>query len=406
MPVRLPHVDTRDEATRRRPIYADLEELVVPGFLSQQVTVAGVRLGLRSLSPGDYTLLRGRIGEQSSVKSWKEWVVATSVWMVNGQTLFGDANAAVPVKSVLTSLPLSALDILFSVHVALHNRVASALRRLEAYCYEDHSRLLWRMVGRKSPARDDVAGVPGVSTTGMNHAQRLWVAFNIAEDDRHVWQQEWAAAKLTASASSPKGIRKLNQRDESERKLEAEQRQRAIARVYHEATGHQVGEESGVVMRRSVTPEELVDEMSRWVRGEKDWHDQVIGAYKDKIREKHESDRVRHEARMREVEELSSEVGAVGGAFLVGHTLEQLQDIRGSVPGGFQRRGTSVVTSANQHRIYEKYVAQDIPAGGFTEQGAVAFPSAEDSSDLTRVVASRKVRLGEHGVLPRDDGGV
>lgn len=405
MPVRVPTVDDRDEASARRPIYADVEELITPGFVSYQAAVGSVNLSIRSLTPGDFVLLRHRVGVTATARSWKEWAVASSVWMVDGQCLIGDVNAAARVRASLETLPSPALDALFSLYTSIHNRVHQALQKIEAFCYEEFSRASWRMFNRANPAREDVAGIPGISGLGMNHVQRLWVAYNLAEDDRQAWHQEWAAAKLTASAASPKGVRKLNQRDESERKLEAEQRRRIIAKVYYEATGRHYGEAGGMVVHRAVTAEELVDEMDRWMRGEKDWHDQVIDAYKEKIREKHEADRTRHEARMRELDVLRAEVGAAGGATLVGHTIEQLREIRGQGGDGLVRRGTPVAPPSAPGRVYEKFVARDIPVGGFSERGAVARPLGDEGGEggLADAVRSRQVQLSD--VAPRPKGG-
>lgn len=387
-------LSSKDEVARRRPIYADVEELISPGFISQQAVVGGVNVSLRSLGPGDFLLLRHRIGLAPTLRQWKEWAVATAIWMVDGQSVLGDVNAAHRLQKTLRSLPVSGLEALFSIYTALHNRVNTALGRVEAFCYEDFSRATWRMFSRGNPARDDVAGVVGVSALGMNHAQRMWVAFNHAEDDRQDWQREWAAAKLVASATSPKGVRKLNQRDESERKLDAEMRQREISRVYHDATGRAFEDANGMVVRRAVTAEDLVDEMNRWVRGEKDWHDTVIDAYKDKIREQHERDRERHETRMRELDQLYDEVGATGQTMFVGHTLEQLQALRGKDGESLNRKGVPVAMSSAPARLYDKYISRDIPVGGVTDHGAVALPLSEgDENSLTEAVRNRQVQL-------------
>jgi uncharacterized protein YbjQ (UPF0145 family) len=396
MPVRVPTTTDKDEAAKRRAIYDDVEGMLVPGFLSQPVSVSGVTLAMKTLFPGEMFLLRNRIGFQMTDRAWREWAVATSVWMIDGQVLLGDVNAPVKVREALKGLPKHALDMLFSVFTSLHNRVQRALTRVEAYCYEDFGRAQWRMVGRESPASDGVAGVPGIAAYGMNHVQRLWTAYNLAEDDRQAWNLEWAASKLVASASSPKGVRKLNQKDDAERNLEEERRKGVIGRTYYEASGRRVGEESGMVVYRAVSPEELTDEMNRWARGERDLHDQVIESYKARIREKHEQDRAAHEARMRAVAALQEEAEAVGATPLVGYTLEQLRALRGDAATS-RRRGSSVATASSASRLYDKYVSKDIVAGGLSDHGkGVAFP-AEPGGSLDDALANRHVRLTDDG---------
>lgn len=389
-------------------MYSTLEEMLTPGFVAQAVSVGGISLSMRSLFPGEYLLLRHRIGLGGTDRDWKEWAVAMSVWMIDGQILFGDPNAAVRVRAALRSLPHSALDKVFSIYTSIQNQIRKAIDLVEAFCYEDFSRTLWRMVGRDNPAKESVAGVPFVSSLGMNHLQRLWVAFNIAEDERHQWQQEWASAKLVASAHSPKGVRRLNQREESERKLEDERRRKVIDRAYYESTGKRVGEASGMVVYRSVTPEELVEEMHRWQRGEKDFHDLIVDNYKNQIRAKHEADRQKHEERMRALEQLQAETGSVGGSALVGYTEEQMRQLRMDPNSPLRKRGAVVATSTNATRLYQKYVAQDISVGGIGDGGkAIAAPKELGNEDgggtLNDAVASRRVRLSDD--TPAKSGG-
>lgn len=386
--------DSKDEAEQRRPIYAEVEELLIPGFLSQTAAIGGVNISMRTLFPGDMVLLRHRVGHVATERMWKEWAIASSIWMIDGQHLLGNPNAPAQIRAFLRRIPKSGINALFGIYTGLHNQMRKIFSRMEAFCYEDQSRALWRMVGRGSPAREDVAGVPGVSALGMNHIQRMWVAYNLAEDDRTQWQAEWASAKLIASATSPKGVRRLSQREESERKLEEERRKGVIARTYMEATGHQVGEASGMIVHRAVSPEELVDEMNRWVRGEKDWHDTVIDAYKQRIREKHDAERVQHEERMRALETLRAESEAQGiGTPVVGHTLEQLRAIRGD--SGLQRRGSQVATSSAPARIYDKFVSKDIAAGGLDTKGKGVPVQDQEVGSLSDAVAGRRVHLSD-----------
>lgn len=393
-------VTARSDSERRREVYADVEELVTPGFLSQQVSVAGVDISMRSLFPGEMGLLRHRVGLSGTGRRWKEWAVACATWVVDGQVLFGDVNAAARVRVFLSELPKSVLEALFSIYTSLYNRVRAAISRVEAYCYEDHARSAWRMAGRLSPAREEVVGIPGVSSLGMNHVQRLWMAFNIAEDDRQVWDRDWAAAKLGASATSPKGIKRLSQRDESERKLEEDRRRRVMEDTYREATGLDAQEEGGMTVYRASSAEDLVEEMNRWVRGEKDSHDLIVDSYKDRIRAKHEADKAKHEERMRVLDSLRAEPGATGGSNLVGYTVEQLRAIRGDAP--LARKGTTVVTSVAPARLYEKYVAHEIPAGGISANGkAVPVPRERggepSESPLAKDLAGRRVHLTDDG---------
>lgn len=381
------------DSASRLPIYSDLEELISPGFLTHAVTISGVNLVMRSLFPSDFILLRHRLGRVRADRAWREWCIASSIWMIDGQILLEDPNATVIIRQHLNNMPMSGIETLFSIYTNLNNRVRAALQRLEAYCYEDVSRATWRTMGRGIPARNENIGIPGISSLGMNLAQRLWVAYNMSEDDRENWQQEWGIAKLIASASAPKGIKKLNMREESERTLEHERRVGVIHKTYFEATGiHLQENKDGLVVYRSVSPEELVQEMDRWVRGEKDVHDEIVDAYKDSIRAKREADRQRHEKRMQEVETLQVEREEQNLPSVVGYTAEQLQKLRAEKGLAPSRTGAIISNASYSGRLYEKYLARDIKTGALTDQGH-SVPINSTSQTLDETLATRQVVL-------------
>lgn len=375
----------RSGAEKRRDLYADLEEMLVPGFVSQPLSIAGVQWSIRSLFPGELMCLRHRIGGARSDRVWKEWLVSTATWMVGGQILLEDVNAPVRLHRTIQQLPNAALDALFSLFIAQRNRATNAARRLEAFCYEDTSRSQWRMSGRGTPSREDLSGVFGTSRLGMNGIQRVWTSFNLAEDDRLKWQQEWAAAKLVASATNPKGVRKISQRDESQQKMEEERRQRVMDLMYFEATGHRLSEETGQVTYRSVSPEELVEEMHRWVRGEKDEHDLIVDAFKDQIRSAVENQRKQHQERMAALERIEEEY--VGDS-VVGYTREQMEELGLGAPKASTRK---VIDGSHAGRLYDKFLA-----GGVQEQFKPAEEDLEESLDegkLMNDLQGRKVRI-------------
>lgn len=69
------------------------------------------------------------------------------------------------------------------------------------------------------------------------------------------------------------------------------------------------------------------------------------------------------------------------------------------------RRGTPVASVSAPPRVYEKYIANDIPVGGFSERGAVARPLGEEEGEsvLTEAIRNRQVHLSDRA--PRPKGG-
>ena len=387
--------------TDRRPIYTDLESLLSPGFLTHSVELGGMIMSVRTLFPGDLFLLQQRVGPRPTDRAWKAWLVSSSIWMVDGQPLLGQPHATYQVYQSIRSLPNTALDVLFSLFTGLFNRAKKATRLLEAFCYEDFSRSMWRMSGRQSLAREEYAGIPGVSSLGSTSIQRAWMAFNLMEDEKEDNLQAWTNAKFIASAHSPKGVRKLNSHDSSTAKLEAERRERVIWESWAEVTRGIVRAPQNVV-HRSVTGDELSREMQMAMSGEKDLHDLVIDAYKEKIRRMHDDSKQQHQERMEELQQIQAEsgFGSEQPLRMVGYTREQLLEITGQVDVPSRPGVRRVFDTGSSGRLYERYVEQPIQAGVLNKEGkGVAAPGRPLNAELE----NRKVRFSLDGP-PTEDG--
>jgi hypothetical protein len=369
---------------KRRPLYRDVEELINPGFISHRIQLGNSSIILRSPSPGDMYLLRWRVPSNATDRVWKEWVTATCIWMIDGYSFLEDTHSVIRIQNTLRWLPERALNVLWSVVHGLMNRVSAAVGRAEAFCYERHSRALWRFCGRQSPAGEEFTGVPGTTRLGMNIIQQIWVGYNLAEDDRLNDVRRWHEAKLVASAHAPKGIKKLNQSDEMREKREDRRRNRILDEMYFEAEGWK--DKHSELVFQPYTADELVEQMRRWRDGEKDLHDIVVDAYRERISEGiRKADEERERRRVeREAMEANAEehLGALG---VVGYTVDQVKNMVGK---SFRKGGT-VVYDRPRRDQFDKYV-QDSGDIGFMTDAGVAVPQPMDQSvTLNDKVASR-----------------
>lgn len=364
-------LDYHQSADKRRHHYVDLEELLTHGFLSHPLSINGIQVCLRTLTPSDWFYLKARISGSTSDVQWKRWLLSTATWMVGGQSLLEDENSpTVLQESLYKNLPASSLNSVFLVYSDLSKRYQESLTKLEAYCYEESSRALWRMFHREVPKS------AYTRRCGMNHHQRVWTSFNLLEDDRIRWQQDWAAAKLVASATSPKGIKRLNQQEESDHRLEESRRADTIARVLGEG---EVFGDSRTVFHRARTAEELEDQMKRWIAGEKDWHDLVVDQYKQRIRDKMNEYKTVQDERMGALGDMDDGVTssvAYGKVSPVSHD--------GDIP-----RMPEVSPFLDRH------LNATVQTGAFTAQGGVPIrpPPVEGAASLQTKLEDRKPRV-------------
>lgn len=272
---------------QRSVLYGDVEQLISPGFLTCRVWVGSTCLTLRTLGAGDAVLLNARVPRVTTpgdVGGWR-WTLAMSLWMVDGHLLRrGDDERA---ARLIADCPDGVVAGLFDVF--LHNLVGrqdQARHAAYVYVYEPVSRDLWRTHGARPW---EVGRVSGSGFAAGNAVQKWWTAFNEVEDVREDYARHWRGYKLITSATSPKGVKRINETDERMEQNEERRRADALDRYYWYRAGVLGQEDYLKAMDQSVggryafrlkTVEELDDEYSRWIKGEDDDHDRIIREYK------------------------------------------------------------------------------------------------------------------------------
>jgi len=391
---------------QRRKFYEDVEALLNPGFLTHPVVVAGVPMQLRSLGPGDLFMLRAR-GDGASDHEWRVWVVATSIWMVKGNSVLGQDSVVPFMAEYLRRLPTGVVLSLLSLVLGLFARTRRARQAVETYCYEMESRYVWTTYGRGQPSR--FTGVPGAESLGSNQIQQIWIAFNLLEDRRQIEEQQWDGHKLVASSNAPKALKKVDGRDQQRRTEEQERRQKQMDLFYYQRLGvvDDTGEVQGVSgsmhrIQGAKSVEDLEDEMRRWVTEDYDLHDAVVAEYKARIRIQYEQEKQEREARRMALERKRAEMGWETGDFqpqpLVAMTAEQLQQMLSQRNPGQQ--GVSFIPKPpNADRLFHKYVGESATDAGNLQvvDGKVIDVAANPETDartLNQLIRDRNPAFG------------
>lgn len=391
---------------QRSKFYGDVEALLVPGFLHHTVRIQGIRLGVRSLGPGDLFMLRAR-ADGATDREWQSWMVASSIWMVDGYSTLGDSHAVPRIKAMVSTLPRNTLSILFTTVLGLFARVNRANEAIEAYIYENTSRSKWKMLGGQSFGAH--SGIPGAEHLGTNFVQRIWMAFNEAEDLKHQEDQAWEGFKLVAATNSPKGVKKLDAKDVQSRRDELGRRQAVMDRYYYYRIGLVDREgylkdrdknSMGARVLSTKSVDDLEDEMRRWVAGEMDDHDKVVATYKAHVTALQEQELKEREARrlaLRQAQQEQEEVGVVPQG-LIAYSPAQLQAIlRERNPGKSGARWVGEGhPGGKQTELYEKYLSKKETAGRLArgQQGTLVDPEANPDADqrtLNDIISQRDV---------------
>jgi hypothetical protein len=142
------------------------------------------------------------------------------------------------------------------------------------------------------------------------------------------------------------------------------------------------------------SPDELAEEMRKWVTGERDHHDSVVQAYKDKIIagfEAAEEDRLRRIAMVKEdlkIENIDEPLR------LVGFTPEQMQDRIAKRQEETGRVGGAghVGYSDGRSYLYDRYLERKPDSGVLRDSGGKL--TDQKTSTLNQQIADRQVLAG------------
>lgn len=370
-------------------VYADVEELLFPGYLSETVVAAGVSVSVRTVFPSEYHYIRTRATNFVYPYEWKCLYVAHTVWEVDGHVVGADFGVRRGLYDLVRSWPGAVLDAVYATVSKVRDRIADASEKLEAYCYEDRSRTRWRMGNRRCPSDE---GPPWVGGLGSNQIQRAWVGYNLAEDDRLRWENDWYAAKTITSSMVPKWVKQVTDRENARWQTEEERRKDVMNRARTGAVDPGVPE--GMVVQRHRTNDDLVEQMKRWRRGELDDHDRVVQGYKEGIKRRHEEARVAHERRMADLERAAAEMPSDAPS-LVGYTPDQLAEMGRSAP----ERTRRIFDASHPGRLYDRYLSTDIRIGGLRPDG-----KGGDIDDPRPPISDALV--GRRVTMPTNDGKV
>jgi len=180
------------------------------------------------------------------------------------------------------------------------NTKANRLHPLsEVYVNENQSRLRWLQI-KNIPIHSPLAtGIAGTDELGMNYCQQIWVALNRLQDLREQLESDWTNAKFIGSCFNPKGVRSLEERDRGKKQQEKQEQEEEKMKVIHAYLNRLAGKEEepskdvmmpdgrmAKVEKRFIadSAEELADQLSSALSGEKDFHDRVVEQKQEEYR--------------------------------------------------------------------------------------------------------------------------
>jgi hypothetical protein len=287
-------------------VWEDLETYLFTGFITSPALVLGKSFVFKSLNHHELKniqFLRPSHGSASEVRStYRAAIIAYSTLVIDGQSALVDRpRSMAKLIRAISKIPADIQEKLSENLSALNTRAYRLHPLTEIYVHENRSRFRWMQI-RGTPIHSPmITGIPGTDHVGMNYCQSTWTALNQLMDRREEMERSWSEAKFIGSCFNSKGVRSVDERDrarhEKERSDLEDLRMRVLYRYLNRSAGPDDEPQAHVQLPdgrmatvekkfQADTIEELADQLSAALSGEKDFHDTVVEQHQAKMKER------------------------------------------------------------------------------------------------------------------------
>jgi len=293
------HLTRSDDQT----VWEELEQYLFQGFLTvsasaQKQTFVFKSLNHHELQQIDY--VRRSLGSTdiSNLQSRASFV-AYSVLFLNGNAALSVRSSSMPkMTRAFMKFPVDVLDRIIDSLGELNKRVQRLHPLVEVYVHENRSRFRWFQT-KQHPVHHSInTGFLGTELLGMNFCQQTWTALNQMIDRKEETERDWANAKFIGGCMAGKAIRGIEDKDRSRLEREREDREEKKIEVLRDYINRTSGKAPPPILRQmddgrvlevvgkfaAETREELADQLSAALSGEKDIHDLIVEKHAEKFR--------------------------------------------------------------------------------------------------------------------------
>jgi hypothetical protein len=288
------HIDSPAEPEVDSRFYTDVEAMLFRGFLHVSAEINDVTFVLKSLNQHEFSLIRMMQGAKDNAKSQRLFYarfLAYGVVMIDGENVLPNReNYLHRISEVFEGLPNAGRQRLVRLMGEVNRRATDAVVLTEAFSVEKYARFRWLQYKGLDLCSPTVTGFPGTEKLGLNWAQLAWRAINHADDLREQAEREWDNAKFIGSCMAGKEIQKIYTQDTNRRRREREDRLSMRDRLLRQMVLGEDPEDQvvrdGQVIHTARTVDQLADQLERSLKGEKDWHDEIVAKYEDQKRQR------------------------------------------------------------------------------------------------------------------------
>lgn len=304
------------------------------GFLTSSSHVLGHTFVLKTVNEHELRMIDAakphRNASMEARTSFRSLFIAYSLFMVDGENVLVDRPRQMrKLVRTVAKLPGPVQDKILDGLASLNQRASRLHPMVEVYAYENRSRFRWLQVV-DSPVHSTLStGIPGTGDLGMNGCQSIWTALNRLIDRREMMERDWQNAKFVGSCFAGKGVRSIDERDrnrsEKERTEREDLKMKVLFRYLNRLPPGSDGEPERMIETpdgrqmkvektfRAESAEELADQLSAALSGEKDYHDIIVDAQLQKLAGRAKELEEDHRALFQRSDQSRGDAGMAGG---------------------------------------------------------------------------------------------
>ncbi len=284
-------------------VWSDLEAYLYQGFLTSSAYLFEKTFVFKTLNHHELRHVQYfkplRTSAIESKESFRAVFIAHSLFMIDGENLLIGRTKRFPkLIRIIMKMNPEVQDKIMDALASLNERASRLHPLTEIYVQENRSRFRW-MHSHHSPVHSVVnTGISGTDEIGMNYCQQAWTALNNLLDTKEAMEREWTNAKFIGSCFAGKGVRAIDEKDRARKERERTEQEELKMKVLHAYLNRKLGitdsaeivelpdgRKATVASRsRAESAEDLANQLSAALSGEKDHHDLIVEAQMEKVR--------------------------------------------------------------------------------------------------------------------------
>lgn len=284
--------------------YTDLEHILFRCFLTEPFYVHETPVLLKSLTEHEFDYINDTYFFIKDDEEKFMYYIAFSILQVEGRNVLNNREELLDdLLEIVLEWPPEVIEPITQIMVDFRERTEIALSLLEPYCFTDNSRMKWMCYKNKLLNDPQISGWKGTEYFSLSSTQQSWITINAVEDARVRYENMNDVGRFVGSVYNPKGMKPLNDEENSRRKQELQRRQKLVEMVnekYADRPMEKDGLKQDLQMlsqeeRKKMSETALVDELNALMRGEKDDHEKLVEEYERAVKRMYLEEKKRKE---------------------------------------------------------------------------------------------------------------